>query len=764
MLSPDYLQSVYGSAEWQTAWAQDPAGTGCKLLTVRVQECDRPGLLAGVVGIDLFGIGEAAAAGRIRSMVSAAIIGRAKPRVAPEFPEAVRAAPRARFPGSMPRVWKVPARNPNFTGRGPELATLACGLSAGRTVTVQSVHGMGGVGKTQLAAEYAYAHAREYDLVWWITADEPALISDQFAALAVRLGLEPDSKPEVLRVQVHDALRRIAGWLLIFDNADIVADIREWLPGVPLPPGVPGHVIVTTRRGGFGSLGTVLRLDVVGPVNAVRLMKTRVPALDQKTGKLIAEELGRLPLALEQASAYMDRSQMPAGEYLELLRSGATELYTWGEESGERTIATLWDISLERISEENPAAVQLLDVCACLAPRLIPLDLFTEHCGDLPQPLSSVAANPLPFAETVKVAVDYSLVKRTPAGLQMHRLVQAAIRARPHRQVPEVTKPGKARLAGGTVGQHGRARAAAVRALRADAPEEVLGEPKAWPRWAVLLPHVLAVADLVNPADGTLERRVVADTAWLLDRAASYLYVHARFEEARPLLERALAIDENIYGPDHHEVADRLNNLALVLMALGLAKEARPLQERALAIDEQIYGPNHPEVAIRLNNLAAILMALGLAQEARPLQERTLAIDEQTCGPNHPSVADHLDGFALILKNLGLARDARQVQERALAIDERTCGPNHPNVARDLSNLAGILKDLGLARDARPLQERALAIDEQTYGPNHPNVAVHLHSLAGIFEDLGLARDAQPLEERAKAITEARRGPRGPDG
>ena len=89
----------------------------------------------------------------------------------------------------------------------------------------------------------------------------------------------------------------------------------------------------------------------------------------------------------------------------------------------------------------------------------------------------------------------------------------------------------------------------------------------------------------------------MADTAWLLDRAASYLYVHARFEEARPLLERALAIDENIYGPDHHEDADRLNNLALVLMALGLAKEARPLQERALAIDEQIYGPNHPEVA-----------------------------------------------------------------------------------------------------------------------------------------------------------------------
>lgn len=271
--------------------------------------------------------------------------------------------------------------------------------------------------------------------MWWITADEPTLIADQFAALALGLGLESDNDPEVVRGQVHDGLREVGGWLLIFDNADAADGIRTWLPAGPLSAGARGHVLITTRRGGFGSLGMVLDLDVIRVDDAVRLLRTRVPTLDQETGELIAEELGRLPLALEQAAAYMDRTQLPAREYLDLLRARAAEIYERGQ-PGDRldTIATLWDISLERISDENLAAVQLLDVCAYLAPRPAPLDLFTAHPGLLPEPLSSAAADPLAFTDTVAVLVDYSLAKRTSAGLQLHRLIQAAIRARHIRQ------------------------------------------------------------------------------------------------------------------------------------------------------------------------------------------------------------------------------------------------------------------------------------------------------------------------------------------
>jgi hypothetical protein len=431
VLSPAYLESKYGAAEWQAAWAADPEGTQRKLLVTRVKECDRPGFLAGVVGVDLFGTAEAKASARLRRMVSSAIKGRAEPAVAPVFPG--RAVPREpRFPGAMPTVWKVPAgRNPNFTGRGQELAALAAALVCGSTVTVQSLRGMGGIGKTQLATEYAHAHAGDYDLVYWIAAEEPATIADQFTALAGQLGLDPVPDPEILQGQVHDGLRRVPGWLLVFDNADAVEDIRAWLPGGPLPPRVPGHVIVTTRRGGFAALGKVMELDVLDLPSAVTLLQKRVPDLDDSLAQEIAGELGRLPLALEQAAAYLDRSAMPAGDYLGLLRRRAAELYARGQVSGRRdTIATLWDITLERISTEDPAAVVLLELCAYLAPEPIPLNLFSLHADLLPQPLSAAAPDPLAFSEVIGTLVDYSLAKRTQSGLQLHRLVQGVIRAR----------------------------------------------------------------------------------------------------------------------------------------------------------------------------------------------------------------------------------------------------------------------------------------------------------------------------------------------
>jgi len=432
VLSDAYLGSVYGKAEWQAAWAADPDGRQRKLLVARVAECDRPGLLAGVVGFDLFGLDEAAARARLRATVQAALSGRAKPDVPPLFPGAGRTVARApRFPGAGPRAWNVPPRNPNFTGRSSELGQLSRGLAGGRTVTVQAVRGLGGVGKTELAAEYAHVHAGEYELAWWVASENPALLPDQFTVLVRQLGAEPAAEPEALQAQVRQVLAEVAGWLLIFDNADAARDIGPWLPSGPGPARGPGHVVVTTRRGGFKSLGPVLDVDVVGLPDAVALLRTRVPDLEQATGEQIAAELGRLPLALEQAAAYLDQTGLPADEYLDLLRSRAADLYRRGRVSSRAdTVATLWDISLDRVHAESPAALQLLEVCAYLAPEPVPLDLFTARPDLLPAPLSGAAGDLVTFNDAVAVLVDYSLVKRSRAGLQMHRLVQAAVRAR----------------------------------------------------------------------------------------------------------------------------------------------------------------------------------------------------------------------------------------------------------------------------------------------------------------------------------------------
>lgn len=434
VLSDAYLESVYGGAEWQAALASDPDGRQHKLVPVRVEECERPGLLRGVTGLDLFGLDEAVARDRLLTSMAAAAEARAKPSVKPVFPGAGRgrAVPVApRFPGAGGRVWNVAPHNPHFTGRGAELAELARGLTGGSAVTVHSVHGLGGVGKTQLAAEYAHAHAADYEVAWWVAAEEAALIPDQFAGLARQLGLDPATEPDLVRAQVHDRLREVAGWLLVFDNADDADAVRPWLPAAPQPSGVPGHVLVTTRRSGFGALGAVLKLDVISLPDAVRLLRTRVPGLDQAIGEEIAAELGRLPLALEQAAAYMDRAGLSGAEYLDLLRSRAAELYARGRvASRDETIATLWNVSLDRVAAEDPAAILLLEICSYMAPEPVPLDLFTGHADVLPAPLSAAAADRLMFTDTIAVLSDYSLAARTGDGLQVHRLVQAAARAR----------------------------------------------------------------------------------------------------------------------------------------------------------------------------------------------------------------------------------------------------------------------------------------------------------------------------------------------
>jgi tetratricopeptide (TPR) repeat protein len=209
--------------------------------------------------------------------------------------------------------------------------------------------------------------------------------------------------------------------------------------------------------------------------------------------------------------------------------------------------------------------------------------------------------------------------------------------------------------------------AVALGLLRADAPGDILRNPPTWPRWAVLLPHVLAATAFLDqehaPAAGLLQ-----DASWLLDLAGTYLRARARLNDALPLFERALAITEATYGPDHPNVGATLNNLAGALRALGHPDQAQPLYERALAITEATYGPDHPDVATTLNNLATALSDLSHPDQAQPLLKRALAITEATYGPNHPDVAIRLNNLATALRDLGHPDQAQPLYERAAAI------------------------------------------------------------------------------------------------
>jgi len=247
------------------------------------------------------------------------------------------------------------------------------------------------------------------------------------------------------------------------------------------------------------------------------------------------------------------------------------------------------------------------------------------------------------------------------------------------------------------------------------------------------------------------------------NRLSLFLNRAALYAEAEPLMRRTLAIDENRYGPDHPDVAIRLNNLAHLLAATNRLAEEEPLMRRALAILEKSLGPGHPNVATAINNLATLLCATNRLAEAEPLMRRALAIDENRYGPDHPDVARDLHNLAQLLEGTNRLAEAEPLMRRALAIWEKSLGPDHPDVASAISNLAQLLEGTNRLAEAEPLMRRALAIDENSYGPNHPEVARDLNNLAQLLQATNRLAEAEPLMRRALAIDENRYGPDHPD-
>ncbi|SMF96704.1 Tetratricopeptide repeat-containing protein [Methylomagnum ishizawai] len=242
------------------------------------------------------------------------------------------------------------------------------------------------------------------------------------------------------------------------------------------------------------------------------------------------------------------------------------------------------------------------------------------------------------------------------------------------------------------------------------------------------------------------------DRAVASNDLAQLLKATNRLVEAEPLMRRALAIDEQSYGPEHPDVARDLNNLAQLLQATNRLAEAEPLMRRVVKIFEKSYGPEHPNVATALNNLASLLQDTNRLAEVEPLMRRALAIDENSYGPEHPKVAAALNNLAQLLQATNRLAEAEPLMRRALAIDEQSYGPEHPNVATDLNNLALLLQDTNRLAEAEPLMRRALAIDEKSYGPEHPNVAIRLNNLALLLKATNRLAEAEPLMRRALVI------------
>lgn len=557
--------------------------------------------------------------------------------------------PAARSSGSRPRpaTYRLPPRNTNFAGRDATLRELRQRLTSGNGGAMQVVHGLGGVGKTQLAIEYAYLYRSKYRFVAFVDAEDPDLVASQFASLARELGLAEVSSEQVVP-RVYGKLLDHGPWLIIFDNGEKPGTLMDALPSGDL--GRNGHVIVTTRLRGWSSRAGVIDVDVFTRREAVELLARRVCGMTTVVADRIAEHLGDLPLALEQAAGYMDYNHTPPEEYLALLTSRLEDMIALGElpDRPSVVVATLWQLSVRRLEIEQPQAMRLLELCALLAPEPIPLDLFSGST----ETLNAAASDPVAWDTTVGALAGLGLARRGASSLVLHRLVQAAIRA----AMPDDVRT--------------EARGRLCRALLAAVPHDIHGDPDARTRWQELLPHALVVTKDEPPTE------CAAQAATLLRLASTFLLSIGDRQVALPLCERAFAIDESLEQRDA-EIGFDLITLAQIHRDRGAPERARPMAERALSLHESCLPADSPAIATDLATLARIRHFLGDHEAAVPLAERALRIDEAAYGPDDPYVSFDLLALAGIHLDLDDHAVAVPLISRALRIREASYAPDH---------------------------------------------------------------------------------------
>src|SRR5215472_2712163 len=612
--------------------------------------------------------------------------------------------------GARPRVWNVPARNPGFTGRGDLLAEVREQLVAGDKAVVQALHGTGGVGKTQLAAEYAHRFAGSYDLAWWINAEQGGLIGDQVATLGLALGcVQPGAGTEAVRAAVLAELRHRGQWLLVFDNAEDPADVAPWLPGGS------GHVLITSRQRGWDEVAAPVEVDVLARAESMAILQTRVTVLSGADADKLAAELGDLPLAIAQAAGFMADTGMTADEFLVLLRTRAGQLLALGAPgSYPRSLAAASGLMADRLTRQDPAAAELASVCAFLAPEPIPESLFTGAVSVLPSKLAARAADPLAWRQTLAHLTRQSLVRIDHRGLQMHRLTQAILRDR--------LTPAQATAT--------RKHTEAI--LAASDPGDMGLNPVTWPRWAQLTPHVLA-ADLAA-TDTPALRELAGHTCW-------YLLERGDTRTAHDLASGLHQHWRDRLGDDHEHTLTAAHYLARTLLEMGRHAESRDLNHDTLARRRRILGHDHLDTLYSAHNLAINLRKLGEVQAAHDLNHDTLDRHRRVRGHDHRSTLSSATTLAHDLRALGEVQAAHDLNHDTLDRRRRILGQDHPDTLNSAHNLAYDLRALSDLQAARDLDHDTLDRRRRILGQDHPDTLASAANLATDLRELGEADD-----------------------
>ncbi|WP_141576640.1 FxSxx-COOH system tetratricopeptide repeat protein [Actinomadura sp. WMMA1423] len=667
LLSPSFVSSQAAQQEWDVLTSRT-AGPHRRLTAVRVLDAQLGTAFGGPMPVDLTGQGEREAReALLRSL------GHSKrsddqatehSRVVPRFPGAARTAP---------PTWNVDRRNAVFTGRGRLLEQLRDNLlgTTQRIVQPQALHGLGGVGKTQVAIEYAHRFKADYDLVWWINAQQPDSIRAGLANLAEDMGLRVGDSIADAANAALDALRRgtpTPRWLIIFDNADNPKELKEYLPGGD------GHVIITSRDPDWTQLAQALMVDVFAEAEAVEHLRRRVPKISDDNAHNIAKALGNLPLAIEQAAAWLASTFMPAGEYLEALERETASTLELSAKDVPQSVAVTWNVTFRQLREASPAAARLLELLAFFSAEPISLDLvYSDEMASILLPLDETLRDRLVLGKHVREISRFALarVDQDNNSIQVHTLVQSVIRHGLSTARTEETCHAVHKILLGARPKHGDT-----------------DDPRSWPNLEEILPHV-------KPSGAALCDD--EDVRQMLIDLVRYQWKRGNFDSALALGDGLSKEWTGKLGEDHFQWLFLQAQIANVERSRGDSKAAyqRDIDVMNRQMNSPTLGPDHPHTLMTAGSVAADLRALGRFREALEMDEKTLKRATDTWGEDHPRTLMTAHNLGVDYRLNGRSASAYRQDLQTLESRRHVLGEHHPYTLYTESCLAWDLREAG---------------------------------------------------------------------
>ncbi|HET6355328.1 FxSxx-COOH system tetratricopeptide repeat protein [Streptomyces sp.] len=679
-----------------------------------------------------------------------------------------------RYPGALPMVWNVRPRHPWFTGRDSVLYRLRDQLrgdSRSGQRFPQVLYGLGGVGKTQVAREYAHRFRADYDLVWWVEAEQPDRVVSALAELAAKLDLRAGDVVAEGAKAALQALRRgdpYSRWLLIFDNVEDLDQALKHLPEeTPISPDVYGHILVTSRNRPVSTGRELMEVEVFTRPESVEHLCRRVSKLPSRDADRVAEAVGDLPLAVEVAAAWLAETATPVDSYVEQLKEQSTKVLSLGKpEDYSLQIGATWNLSIARLRKESKAAVRLLELCSFFSAEPISMQLIgSDSMLQSLLPYDPDLRERYMLGKVIQTLNRFALAKVDPAdsSIQVHRLVQAAVRAGLSQGEQEKAKHevhrvlAEARPAEGTGGDH------------------PVNDPKSWPSFDLIWPH-LGPSGVADCDEEHVRQLMVDRIRYLLKRGeletaralgaqlnktwsrelgendlqtlnirfelANALRAQGKYQQARELDEDTLARQINVLHGDHPRDAHpsvliTTGSLAADLRGLGRFDEALERDLRIYHGFRQIFGENHPRALIAANNLAIDYRLTGDSEQARRLDEETAARRATLLGENHPFSLTTKGHLARDLRDIGDYRSSVQVLREVVASFQRVLNADVPEVLRTAKSLAVSLRKAGDPHEAKRITEETYNRYRQRYGTNAPDALACGLNLAADYAAVG---------------------------